>query len=224
MKNFTKNTIYTGCRSQKENTAAKIIKTDMKESFVFLADGFEEIEALTAVDVLRRGGMNVKTVSITRSFQVKGAHGISVNADVIYDNVMFGNAEWLILPGGMPGAENLHKFSPLVGLLHRQAESENGKIAAICAAPAVVLGQEGLLSGHKATCYPGFEELMQGADVVNEPAVTDGKFVTGNGPSSALVWALTILKEARGFKIAQEVASGMLLYVSNDSNVDHFFG
>ena len=109
----------------------------MKESFLFLANGFEEIEALTAVDVLRRAEMPVRTVSITSSLQVTGAHGVTVKADVIYDSTLFADPAWLILPGGMPGAENLAGFAPLTGLLARQLASEEGRIAAICAAPAV---------------------------------------------------------------------------------------
>ncbi len=94
----------------------------MNESFLFLAEGFEEIEALTAVDVMRRAGISVKTVSITSALQVKGAHGVTVNADVIYDNTLFSSPEWLVLPGGMPGATNLYEYAPLQGLLRRQAE------------------------------------------------------------------------------------------------------
>ena len=85
----------------------------MKESFVFLAEGFEEIEALTAIDVMRRAGMPVKTVSITSALQVCGAHGVTVNADVIFDNTLFKDPAWLVLPGGMPGATNLYNFAPL---------------------------------------------------------------------------------------------------------------
>ena len=85
----------------------------MNESFIFLAEGFEEIEALTAIDVMRRGGINVKTVSITSALQVKGAHGVTVNADLLYDNTLFTDAKWLVLPGGMPGATNLYEFAPL---------------------------------------------------------------------------------------------------------------
>lgn len=196
----------------------------MKESFIFLAEGFEEIEALTAVDVMRRAGMDVKTVSITSSLQVRGAHGITVLADVIFNQTLFKNPEWLVLPGGMPGAQNLYEFAPLQGLLERQAESSEGRIAAICAAPAVVLGQLGLLEGHKATCYPGFEDKMHGAEVLAQRYVVDGKFVTGNGPSSALVWALAIVSEARGGKTATSVANGMLLYPKNNGEIEHFFG
>ncbi len=196
----------------------------MNESFLFLAEGFEEIEALTAVDVLRRGGIPVKTVSITSALQVKGAHGIIVTADLLFDNTLFSSAEWLILPGGMPGATNLYNFARLKGLLRRQAESETGRVAAICAAPAVVLGQLGRLKGHKATCYPGFEELLAGAEFVNAPVVVDGKFVLGNGPANALEWALTIVKEAKGANIATQVANGMLVYPKSETDVVNYFG
>lgn len=195
-----------------------------KESFIFLAHGFEEIEAITVIDVLRRGGMNVKTVSITSALQVTGAHGITVNADVLFDNTLFTNAEWLILPGGMPGATNLYEFAPLQGLLRRQAESKNGRIAAICASPAVVLGQLGLLKGHPATCYPGFEEQLIGADIKQQAVVVDNKFVLGNGPANALVWALAILKEEKGALEAESVANGMLLYPQIDTPIDYLFG
>lgn len=196
----------------------------MKESFIFLADGFEEIEALAAIDILRRAELPVKTVSITSSLLVKGAHGVTVTADVIYDNTLFDSPEWLILPGGMPGAVNLYEFAPLQGLLRCQAESEKGRIAAICAAPAVVLGQLGLLEGHKATCYPGFEELMKGAIVENAPVVADSKFVLGNGPGNAVRWALTIVKEALGLECATQIANGMLLYPKANAGLGTFFG
>lgn len=196
----------------------------MRESFVFLAAGFEEIEALTAVDVLRRAGMPVKTVSITSSLQVTGAHGITVTADLLFDNIHFSSPSWLIVPGGMPGALNLHEYAPLQGLLRRQAESESGRIAAICAAPGVVLGRLGLLSGVKATCYPGFENEMEGAVIETAPVVVDGKFVTANGPANAMLWALSIVREEKGVEAAGSVAGGMLLYPKVDSSVDNFFG
>lgn len=196
----------------------------MKESFIFLAEGFEEIEALTAVDVLRRAGMPVKMVSISSSPLVKGAHGITVKADIIYENTMFTNPLWLILPGGLPGADNLHDFGPLVGLLHRQFESKDGMIAAICAAPAVVLGKEGLLRGRKATCYPGFEGMLDGAEYVDERVVSDDKFVLGNGPSSALGWSLAIVSKTLGDQISERIANEMLLYPGNVNNPDYLFG
>lgn len=196
----------------------------MKESFLFLAEGFEEIEALTAIDVLRRAEIDVKTVSITSALQVKGAHGIIVTADVLFDNTLFSSPRWLILPGGMPGATNLYEFAPLDGLLKQQNASKEGRIAAICAAPAVVLGQLGLLEGEKATCYPGFEHLMKGAEVVDAPVVTSNKFVLGNGPANALVWALTIVKEEKGGHVATNVANGMLLYPRSDTRLTNYFG
>lgn len=196
----------------------------MKESFVFLADGFEEIEAITVIDVLRRAGINLQTVSITSALQVKGAHGVTVNADLLFDNTLFSNPAWLILPGGMPGATNLYEFGPLQGLLKNQAESEHGRIAAICAAPAVVLGQLGLLKKEKATCYPGFEHMIEGAELIDEPVVISHKFVTGNGPAYALPWALTIVKEALGQEAAAKVASGMLYYPTELNPQDNYFG
>lgn len=196
----------------------------MKESFVFLAAGFEEIEALTVIDVMRRAGMNVQTVSITSALQVRGAHGVTVNADLLYDNTLFSSPEWLVLPGGMPGATNLFEFSPLQGLLRNQAESKEGRIAAICAAPAVVLGQLGLLKGKKATCYPGFESMVEGAEMVDAPVVVSDKYVLGNGPANALPWALSILKEALGKEAAAKVAAGMLYYPVELNPHDNFFG
>lgn len=196
----------------------------MKESFVFLAEGFEEVEALTPVDVLRRAGMPVKTVSITSSLQVKGAHGITVTADVLFDNTLFKDCGWLILPGGLPGAQNLHDFDPLIGLLRSQFESRHGRIAAICASPAVVLGAEGFLRGRRATCYPGFEGGMKGARYVDEPVVTDEKFVLGNGPASALRWALAIVEEELGEEQMMHIANQMLLYPTSSRQLDNIFG
>lgn len=196
----------------------------MRDSFVFLAEGFEEVEALTVIDLLRRAGIPVKTVSITTALQVTGAHGVTINADLLFDNTLFSDAEWLILPGGMPGASNLYEFSPLQGLLKAQAESENGRIAAICASPAVVLGQLGLLKGEKATCYPGFENLLEGSELVDTPVVASGKFVLGNGPANAMIWSLAIISETLGSQEANKVANGLLLYPRDNADIDHFFG
>lgn len=183
----------------------------MKESYIFLAEGFEEIEAITPIDVLRRAGMMVKTVSVSSSLQVTGAHGVTINADFLFEEVNFENPAWLILPGGLPGASNLYEFEPLRELLKKQFESKGGRIAAICASPAVVLGEMGLLQGREATCYPGFEGKMKGADSTGKRVVRDDKFVLGAGPAIALEWALAIAEEEKGEKIAEEVASGMLL-------------
>ncbi len=192
----------------------------MKQSFLFLAAGFEEVEALTVVDVLRRAGIEIKTVSITNSLQVCGAHGISVKADVLYDDTLFDDPDWLILPGGMPGAENLYEFAPLQGLLERQAKSSHGRIAAICAAPAVVLGRLGLLRNESATCYPGFEGELNCRKAIDAPVVVSGKFVTGNGPANALLFALNIVRESIGEQEAVRTANGMLYFPATHEEFD----
>ncbi|MDE6026722.1 MAG: DJ-1/PfpI family protein, partial [Muribaculaceae bacterium] len=166
----------------------------------------------------------VKTVSITSSLSVTGAHGITVGADVLFDPSLFSNPEWLILPGGMPGAKNLYEFAPLQGLLRRQAESAHGRIAAICAAPAVVLGQLGLLKHSKATCYPGFEDMLDCAEIENKPVVADGKFVLGNGPANALIWALRIVRETFDNSYSDRLANDMLLYPRSAKDIDYYFG
>lgn len=196
----------------------------MKESYVFLAEGFEEVEAITVIDLIRRAGLPLKTVSITTSLQVTGAHGVTVTADLLFDNTLFKDADWLILPGGMPGATYLYEYAPLQGLLKAQASSRKGRIAAICASPAVVLGQLGLLKGEKATCYPGFENLIEDAELVDAPVVVSGKFVLGNGPANAMPWALTIISETLDSQAALKVANGLLLYPRDTNEVDHFFG
>lgn len=195
----------------------------MKESYLFLADGFELIEAITPIDVLRRAGIPVKTVSITASLQVMSAQGVTVTADVLFDNTLFVDAPWLILPGGMPGATNLYEFAPLHGVLKNQVASEHGRIASICASPAVVLGQMGLLKGHKATCYPGFESYLVESQVLDTDVVVDGKFVLANGPANALSWAFTILSETIGNSKAEKIANDMLLY-PRSKETDYYFG
>lgn len=195
----------------------------MKESFIFLADGFEEIEALTVIDVLRRAEMPVKTVSISSSEYVTGAHGVTVKADTLFDKQLLSDPEWLILPGGMPGATNLYEHEQLREILVRHND-EKKKIAAICAAPAVVLGQLGILNGKRATCYPGFENLCAGAEMIDSPVVVDDNIVCGNGPANALVWALNIASIAKDEQAALHIANGMLYYPKACDDVDYCFG
>lgn len=185
----------------------------MHRSFIFLAEGFEEIEALTVVDVLRRAGMDIKTVSITSECRVAGAHGIPVQADLTFKEADFDGSEWLVLPGGMPGSANLAAFPALCDLL----KVHKGKIAAICAAPAVVLAPLGLLDGREATCYPGFEDrcISGGAIMRDAPVVAEGNLVTANGPSAAMRFALAIVANSLGENIAQEVGAAMLYYPKN---------
>ncbi len=183
----------------------------MKTSYLFLANGFEEIEALTVVDVMRRAGMDVKTVSINQDHEVAGAHGIKVAADMLLSELDAPEAEWLIVPGGMPGSTNLHNSDKLNEMLvaHNQ---KGGKIAAICAAPAVVLAPLGILNDKEATCYPGFEATCDGAIMRDAPVIALNNLVTANGPSSAMRFALSIVANSMGDGIAQEVGSGMLYY------------
>lgn len=182
----------------------------MHRSFIFLAEGFEEIEALTVVDVMRRAGMDIKTVSITSDRQVVGAHGIPVVADLTFKEADFGGSEWLILPGGMPGSTNLAADEALCDLL----KVHKGKLAAICAAPGVVLAPLGLLEGKEATCYPGFEAACKegGATMRDVPVVATGDLVTGNGPSAALRFALAIVSTSLGQTVGQDTGSAMLFY------------
>ncbi|MCM1066472.1 MAG: DJ-1/PfpI family protein [Muribaculaceae bacterium] len=182
----------------------------MHRSYIFLAEGFEEIEALTVVDVMRRAGMDIKTVSITSDRTVAGAHGIPVVADLTFKEADFDGSEWLIVPGGMPGSTNLAADSALGDLL----KVHKGKIAAICAAPGVVLAPLGLLDGKDATCYPGFDEACRegGAHFREEPVVATKNLITANGPSSALRFALAIVANSMGESVAQEVGAGMLFY------------
>lgn len=184
----------------------------MHRSFIFLAEGFEEIEATTPLDVMRRAGMDVKTVSITDNRQVTGAHGITVTADLTFKQADFDGAEWLIFPGGLPGAENLHSFSALNDLI--KVHSTKGKIAAICASPAMVLAPTGVLDGKEATGYPGTElGLRDGGAVVRDvPVMALDNIITGNGPASSLRFALAIVANSMGEHVAQEVGSAMLYY------------
>ena len=134
----------------------------MKTMYVFLADGFEEIEALAPIDVMRRAGLAVTTVSVTGNLTVQGAHGILVVADAAFDALDDADAALLFLPGGLPGATNLEAHAGLGTLLKAKANAEGVVLSAICAAP-LVLGGLGLLQGKQATCYPGFENTMVGA-------------------------------------------------------------
>lgn len=196
----------------------------MKDSYVFLAEGFEEMEALSVVDILRRAEMPVKIVSITNALQVKGAHGVIVTADLIFADTSFDDAQWLILPGGLPGATNLYDFAPLRNLLEQQAASASGRIAAICASPAMVLGKMGLLHGEKATSYPGTQDMLEGAEVIDAPVVVSGKFVLGNGPANAMLWALAVVSESLGEPQAHKIAADLLLYPASEQSIDYRFG
>lgn len=177
--------------------------------FLFLAEGFEEIEAVSTIDILRRGGLEVTTVSISNHPTVTGAHGIQVIADALFDETDFSSGEILILPGGMPGAKNLNEHAGLKSLLKHYAA--NGKyIAAICAAP-LVLGELNVLQGKKAVVYPGYEDCLHGATILEENVVKDDNIITGRGPGAVVDFALTLVAELRGQAQATDVAEKMLL-------------
>ena len=184
----------------------------MKTTYVFLADGFEEVEALTCIDVMRRAGMPVTTVSINPTLEVTGAHGVTVVADSLFDDEEndYSEAEWLVLPGGIPGAPNLAAHEALCDVLNAQDE-RGGKIGAICASPAVVLAPLGILQGREAVCYPGMEATVEGVNWGKGAVAIDGNVVTGNGPAAAAPFALAMVAESMGRDVADQVAAGMLL-------------
>lgn len=161
-------------------------------TYVFLADGFEEIEALSVVDILRRCQIEVQTVSITENNLVTGSHSIPVMADTILANADTNATQALILPGGLPGSDYLQACKPLEEALKKAAE-EGRIVAAICAAPKV-LGAFGLLSGKKATCYPGFEKELLGATPVADKVVCDGNAITSRGAGTAADFAFALAK------------------------------
>lgn len=187
-----------------------ILRNAMNTAYIFLADGFEEIEALSTVDVLRRAAMNVVTVSVHDDTLVTGAHNVPVEADALFDEVDFEDAQWLILPGGMPGAANLRNCEPLCQLLKSHYD-KGGNVAAICASPSIVLGPLGLLQKHAAVCYPGMDATLNCASPREDMVVTSGNVVTGKGPAAAWEFALTIVRLTLGEEAAQAVADGMLL-------------
>lgn len=180
----------------------------MKHISVFLADGFEEIEGLTVVDILRRAGVQVSTVSVTGNRMILGAHQIEVKADCLFEEMDFSDVDMLVLPGGMPGTVNLQKHEGLCSLL-TVYNNEGKYVAAICAAPSV-LGGLGILDGRKACCYPSFEDKLGAADVVFDPVVVDGHVITSRGMGTAIPFALKLAAVLCGEEKAEEVKIGIL--------------
>ena len=178
------------------------------KALVHLASGFEEIEAISIVDVLRRANIDTKMVSINDELQVTGAHGIVVSADIVMSNADYNSADILILPGGMPGTKNLAECSELLNKL--QAHYDNKKwLAAICAAP-LVFGRMGLLEGKTATCYPSFEPELKGATLSDEKVVVCQNIITGKGPGVTIDFALEIVKLLENEDLAAQLAEGLI--------------
>lgn len=176
----------------------------MAEVYAFLADGFEIVECMAVVDVLRRGRVEVETVSVTGKRAVKSSHGIEVTADRLWEEIEAENAKMLFLPGGKQGTETLGAFKPLVSALKLAAQDAEKRVAAICAAPSV-LGQAGILVGKDATCYPGFEDKLIEANYTGAGVVTDGNITTGRGMGVSVDMGLELLKLLRGEEIAEHV-------------------
>ena len=180
----------------------------MKQACVFLADGFEEIEGLTVVDVLRRGGVEVVTVSIKEEKAVTGRSGITVMADQTFGQMDFTSADLLVLPGGMPGTTNLRDYAPLTELL-RKFYQEKKWLGAICAAP-MVFGGLGFLEGRKATIYPGMEGELRGAKPVTDRVAVDGHVVTSRGMGTAIAFSLMLLEKLAGAEKAEEIRKSIV--------------
>ena len=180
----------------------------MNTMYVFLAEGFEEIEALAPVDVMRRAGLAVKMVSVTDDCVVRGAHGIPVVADAAFDELDYSDAALLFLPGGLPGATNLEAHEGLGKLLQDKAKQTDVIISAICAAP-LVLGGLGVLDGKQATCYPGFEDTMKGAVYTAAQVTVDGNVFTACGPAAAWELGFIFVEHFCGVAKADELRRGM---------------
>lgn len=180
----------------------------MEKAYVFLADGFEEIEGLTVVDILRRAGADTQTVSVMGRKEITGSHRITLQADLVFEETSFEDGTLFVLPGGMPGTKHLGAHEGLTSLL-KKAAAEGKRVAAICAAPSV-LGDLGLLEGKHAVCYPGFEDRLKGAQVEFTPVVTDGNITTSRGMGTAIPFALSLVAQLTGTEKAEELAKGII--------------
>ena len=174
----------------------------MKKVYVFLAEGFEEMEAVTPIDLLRRAGVDAKLVSVTGNRAVTGAHGVTYLADLLFEEIEE-DADMLVLPGGLPGAQNLQDNEALGKLLLKFHE-EGKFVCAICAAP-MVLGHLGILQGKKATIYPGMEDRLIGATPVADKVCRDGNVITGKGPGAAMTFAITLVEALAGKEVADKL-------------------
>ena len=183
-----------------------------KQVCVFLADGFEEIEGLTVVDLLRRAGVKVTTVSITGKLTIHGAHGIDVLADKLFDEVDYGSQDMAVLPGGMPGTLHLGEHKGVKKVLEEYYQDKK-YIAAICAAPSV-LGKYGMLKGRKATSYPGFEDALEGATYVHEEVAVDGFLITSRGMGTAIPFSLALVEQLVDAKKAEELGKSIIYQCS----------
>lgn len=175
--------------------------------YMFLAEGFEEVEALAPLDLIRRAGLEIKTVGVG-SKTVTGSHGISVTADITVDELADNTPDMVILPGGMPGTKNLDA-NETVHKAISDAIKNGAYVCAICAAP-MILGKLGLLVGKKATCFPGFEEYLAGAIVTGDKVAVDGRIITAKGMGAAIEFGLAIVAELKGKATADELSRAVM--------------
>ncbi len=183
-------------------------EVDMSKVLIFMAEGHEEIEALTVVDILRRAGIDIEMVSITGNKKVPGAHGITTYCDKLIETVNFDSADMLVLPGGMPGTLNLGLCELLMDQVHGFNTSKKG-LAAICAAPTV-FGKAGILEGKTATCYPGMEKDLLGAKISTDEVCHDDNIITSRGMGTAIPFALEIVKTFQGQEAADKLAKSIV--------------
>ncbi len=175
---------------------------------VHLAEGFEEIEAIGIIDVLRRAEFNVTVVSVTGKSEVTGKHGVTITTDRLFEDVDYENTDMLVLPGGMPGAKNLNEHEELREKV-LEFNKKDKPIGAICAAP-MVLGDLGILKNKNATCFPGFEDELKGANVTGNDVEVDGKIITGKGAGVAIKFALQIVEFLKEKETADNLAEKMI--------------
>jgi 4-methyl-5(b-hydroxyethyl)-thiazole monophosphate biosynthesis len=173
-----------------------------------LADGLEDIEAITLIDVLRRAGVDVTTLGVTGA-EVTSAHNVTIKADALLSDAASGEWDLVVLPGGIPGAEHLRDSEAVQSLVKSQVAAGR-KVAAICAAP-IALAAAGVLEGRKATCYPGFDGQLAGANYCEDTVVTDGPVITSRGPGTALPFALNLVADLCGETVAAQLSEGMLV-------------
>ena len=179
-----------------------------KKVYIFLADGFEDIEGLTVVDLMRRAGIDIVTVSIKNTRQITTAHRITMFTDTTFRETDFSNADMLVLPGGQPGTTNLGAFEPLTDLL-KNFHNNGGKIAAICAAPTVFAGI-GLLHGKKATAYPSCMDGLGDAQCLEDNVVVDGTITTSRGLGTAIDFSLSLIGQLLDQETADKIAKSVV--------------
>ncbi len=180
----------------------------MNKIGIFMAEGCEEIEGLTVVDILRRAGIRIDMISISDKPEITGSHGISFKCDTVLKDTDISSYDGLVLPGGMPGTKNLGNDDTVVSSI-KEFASAGKLVAAICAAPSV-LGDNGILNGKRATSYPGFEERLTGAELKEEAVVCDGNIITSRGMGTAIPFALAITAYLIDDKTADDLANKIM--------------